>query len=498
MFQRPKITILLILISIFLGGYFSIISYVIPNPKNTNSTSLLSDEQKVWIKKYIFPYKLISLHEETIDDLRETIDDLRETTDGLRKTIDDLQKKLAHREKLLEIAKPIIRELRPFVSELRKKEDGGDITTTENIKKLSINKTLKKYELNSVFHAGINNLYPGSGYIDFYENNIIVLSSRGILAFKKNIEDTGENFQQIKNNINEFIGEDQFNKFRWFSLKDIFIFNNKVFVSYTEEIKEDCWNTSVIYGDMNYENIVFRKLFSPKECLLNVNDNIDKEFNAHQSGGRIISFDDNHILLSIGDYRSRNLAQDIKSVNGKIIKVNINNGNYEVISMGHRNPQGLYFDKENNFILETEHGPQGGDEVNLIEVNKINKDKIQNYGWPISSAGEHYGGKVERNETKYEKYPLYKSHSDHGFIEPLKSFVPSIGVSEIVKIGQNKYVVSSMRDKSLYFFELNKQKQITSLNRVEVFERVRDLSFKNNQLLLFMEDTASIGVLNLN
>ena len=55
-----------------------------------------------------------------------------------------------------------------------------------------------------------------------------------------------------------------------------------------------------------------------------------------------------------------------------------------------------------------------------------------------------------------------------------------------------------MKDKSLYFFELNKQKQIINLNRVEVFERVRDLSLKNNQLFLFMEDTASIGVLNLN
>ena len=95
------------------------------------------------------------------------------------------------------------------------------------------------------------------------------------------------------------------------------------------------------------------------------------------------------------------------------------------------------------------------------------------------------------------KYPLYKSHSEHGFIEPLKSFVPSIGISEIVKIDKDKYVVSSLKDKSLYFFELNKQKQIINLNRVEVFERVRDLRFKYNQLYLFMEDTASIGVINL-
>ena len=80
----------------------------------------------------------------------------------------------------------------------------------------------------------------------------------------------------------------------------------------------------------------------------------------------------------------------------------------------------------------------------------------------------------------------------------MKSFVPSIGISEIVKVGKNKYVVSSLKDKSLYFFELNEQKQIINLNRVEVFERVRDLKFNDNKLYLFLEDTASIGVISLN
>ena len=468
MLKKPKIKILIILISIIiLGGYF-FISSLIGNPKFSNFKSLLNVEQKELIKKYIFPYKVISQQQQTISQQQQTISQQQFTENLLLSNL-----------------------------ELSDKEKGHLISTFKKTEKLFDDKTIDKYKLSIGFYAGINNEFPGSGYIDFYKSNIIVLSSRGVLAFKKNIEDINENFQQIKNNINEFIGKDQFKKHKWFSLKDIFIFNNKIFISYTEEIKEDCWNTSVIYGGMNYENIVFRKLFSPKECI-HSNDNIDKEFNAHQSGGKIISFDDNHILLSVGDFRSRHLAQDIESVNGKIIKVNIDNGNYEIISMGHRNPQGLYFDKENNFLLETEHGPMGGDEVNLIEVNKINRDNIQNYGWAISSAGEHYGGKIEANKTRYEKYPLYKSHSEHGFIEPLKSFVPSIGISEIVKIGQNKYVVSSMKDKSLYFFELNKQKQIINLNRVEVFERVRDLSLKNNQLFLFMEDTASIGVLNLN
>jgi hypothetical protein len=454
MIKKLNIKILILLLSIIIISGYLLISSIIGNDRFKNLKSLLDREQRELIKKYIFPYKKISELEQRIN-----------------MTFTHL--------------------------ELVDKKNGIQIETYKKSTKLLNGKTLDRYKLLSNFYAGISKSFPGTGYIDFYEGNIVVISSRGVLAFKKNVEDNKENFQQIKNNINEFIGVNQFKKGNSFTLKDIHISNNKVFISYTEEIKVDCWNTSIIYGDINYENIVFKRLFSPKECVHTI-DNLDKEFQSQQSGGRIISFDKNHIILSIGDYRSRHLAQDIKSVNGKIIKININNSDYEIISMGHRNPQGLYFDKENNFIIETEHGPMGGDEINLIEVNQISEDKIQNYGWAISSAGEHYGGKKKKNKKKYEKYPLYNSHIEHGFIEPLYSFVPSIGISEIVKIGKNKYVVSSLKYKSLYFFELNEQKQIINLKRVEVLERVRDLRFNDNQLYLFMEDTASIGVININ
>ena len=170
--------------------------------------------------------------------------------------------------------------------------------------------------------------------------------------------------------------------------------------------------------------------------------------------------------------------------------INLRNQKYKIVSMGHRNPQGLYFDKEKNFIIETEHGPRGGDEINIIDLNK---NIISNYGWAISSYGKHYGGKSKKNKIKYEKYPLYKSHSKYGFIEPIKSFEPSIGISEITKIDKNSYVVSSLKDGSLYFFVLNENQEISKLKRIEVFERIRDIIFDDNNLYLFLEDTASIG-----
>ena len=166
--------------------------------------------------------------------------------------------------------------------------------------------------------------------------------------------------------------------------------------------------------------------------------------------------------------------------------------NYKVISMGHRNPQGLYYNKEDNFLIEAEHGPQGGDEINII---KLNQKEIPNYGWAISSYGEHYGGaNASYNQKTYEKYPLYKSHSDYGFIEPIKYFVPSIGISQIVGLDKkNHYVVASLKDSSLYFFELKDNKEIINMKRIEIGERIRDMIKYNNELYLFLEDTASFA-----
>ena len=144
--------------------------------------------------------------------------------------------------------------------------------------------------------------------------------------------------------------------------------------------------------------------------------------------------------------------------------------------------------------MSTEHGPKGGDEINLIKLD--NNEEVPNYGWPIASYGEHYGYN-EDNQKKYKKYPLLKSHKNNGFIEPLKYFTPSIAISEIVGIKKKNYIASSMKDKSLYFFNLNQDNKIEKFERVEIGERIRDLIVVENKLILFLEDTGSIGVIDL-
>lgn len=358
-------------------------------------------------------------------------------------------------------------------------------------------KIFNKFKNNNQLVRGINNFFPGSGYLELYQNNLFLISATGLLGYSNESNNETIIFNQIKNNINEFLSLKEINKNNWFSIKDLLIVNDYIYVSYTNEQKENCWNTSVIVAKLNFDNLKFSKFFEPESCVKSIG-NEDNEFNAHQSGGKLFNFDNENIIFTTGDYRLRKLAQDANSSFGKILKLNIKSSSYETLSLGHRNPQGLLYNAENDFIISTEHGPDGGDEINL---NLNTKEKIKNFGWPIASYGEHYGGKdSEKNKLKYKKYPLYKSHTKHKFTEPLKYFVPSIGISQIVEIDEKKYILSSLKDRSIYTFLLNNNNEIIEFERIVVGERIRDMVYdeKTKKVFLFMEDTASIGIIQIN
>ena len=100
---------------------------------------------------------------------------------------------------------------------------------------------------------------------------------------------------------------------------------------------------------------------------------------------------------------------------------------YEIVSKGHRNVQGIFYDSQNDLIWSAEHGPQGGDEINL---NQTIGGEIENYGWPIVSYGWPYHLDPEGDEPNPYKQP----HDAYGFIEPFMVFTPSIGISNIIKV----------------------------------------------------------------
>ena len=158
--------------------------------------------------------------------------------------------------------------------------------------------------------------------------------------------------------------------------------------------------------------------------------------------------------------------------------------------MGHRNPQGLFYLPKKKIIFNSEHGPKGGDEINM---NKV-PNKIQNFGWNISSYGIEYDGTD----------PYKKSHLNFGFVEPFKNFTPSIGISEIA-YSQNKQkeflYASSLRAGSIYVLEIDlKSEKILSEDRIFFKnQRIRDLKYdeENNLLFAIFELTPSIAVIKL-
>lgn len=114
------------------------------------------------------------------------------------------------------------------------------------------NKSLLKIysQQNNLISSGIKKTFPGSGFLDEYENNLYLLSSRGIISSAQIREGKNFKFIQIKNNLEEYLNESHFKKGNWFSFKDLLITNDKIYVSFTKEVKSNCWNTSVLEAEI--------------------------------------------------------------------------------------------------------------------------------------------------------------------------------------------------------------------------------------------------------
>ncbi len=333
-------------------------------------------------------------------------------------------------------------------------------------------------------------------HIDHFENYIIIFTGNGEIFFFKKEDLYKENLDilKIKNNFHQLITDlrfydDSMNFLNSdeISIKDIFIDEEILYLSYVKEVKKDCFNTSVLSAKINLNYLNFDTFFTYDECLSFKNV---EEFNAQQSGGRIINYQ-NKILLTIGDYRKRELAQNLESNFGKIVSIDKSSKQASIFSFGHRNPQGLYYDSKLDIILSTEHGPKGGDELNIIE-------EFNNYGWPISSYGEHYDG------TYKKEAPLHKSHKDYGFTEPIYYFPQSIGISEVIRANgifnpsKNFFFITSLKDKSIYIFEINTDANLTKLiDKININERVRDIIYlkTENIYVTLLENTPSIALI---
>ena len=204
--------------------------------------------------------------------------------------------------------------------------------------------------------------------------------------------------------------------------------NGWIYISYSsqdESGKESGGNTTLMRARIRNHELV------DKRVLFKATPNTTR---GQHFGGRIEFDNKGFLYLSVGDRGERNLAQSTNNYNGKIFRLHddgtIPNDNpfvdkkgalKAIYSYGHRNPQGLAFNTVTGEMWETEHGPRGGDEVNIIR-------KGNNYGWPVITYGINYDGSIITRDTVKA-----------GMEQPVIFWRPSIAPCGMAFITSDKY-----------------------------------------------------------
>lgn len=200
--------------------------------------------------------------------------------------------------------------------------------------------------------------------------------------------------------------------------------NNWIYISYSKPVKGGA-TTTIMRFKLNGNNI------TDKQELYEAKPYVDADYHF---GSRIIFDKDNYLFFSSGERGTMKKVWELDNDHGKIHRlkddgkvpddnpfVKTKGAHGSIWSYGHRNPQGLIYDKENNRIWGIEHGPRGGDELNLIQ-------KGNNYGWPLTCYGINYDGTIL---TDKKEMP--------GVTNPTHYWVPSIGPCGSMIVTSNKY-----------------------------------------------------------
>lgn len=203
--------------------------------------------------------------------------------------------------------------------------------------------------------------------------------------------------------------------------------NGWIYFTYSSpEGEEKGAHTAVMRAKLEENELV------EKEVLYKATPNTTK---GHHFGSRIAFDKEGYMYFSIGERGERDVnPQNIERDGGKIYRLfddgripednpfwNDNSAKKAIYSYGHRNPQGLAMHPETGEIWEHEHGPRGGDELNIIKPGV-------NYGWPVITYGINYSGTKITDETARE-----------GMEQPIHYWIPSIAPCGMTFVTSNKY-----------------------------------------------------------
>jgi glucose/arabinose dehydrogenase len=218
----------------------------------------------------------------------------------------------------------------------------------------------------------------------------------------------------------------------------------------------------------------------------------------HHFGSRLVFTNDGYLYITLGDRGSRrDDAQTLDTHHGKVVRLypdgripasNPYVGNDdaldEIWSYGHRNIQGAALHPVTQQLWTHEHGPQGGDEINIAEAGK-------NYGWPVITYGEEYGGGV-----------IGKTHKD-GMEQPLHQWTPSIAPSgmafysgDLFAEWQGNLLVGALRYQLVARLVLDGD-TVTHEERIDIGMRIRDLRQGPDGAVYLLTDEPNGKVLKL-
>lgn len=167
--------------------------------------------------------------------------------------------------------------------------------------------------------------------------------------------------------------------------------SRRVWLSYAEADREGKAGTAVGYGRLSDD---LRHL----EGFQTVFRQMPKLSTGNHFGGRMVFDGKGYLFIGLGENNQRSTAQDLDKLQGKVVRltdqgkipadnpfVSQTGARPEIWSYGIRNPQGMAMNPWSNTLWLNEHGPRGGDEINIPEKGK-------NYGWPIATWGVNYSG----------------------------------------------------------------------------------------------------------
>ena len=216
--------------------------------------------------------------------------------------------------------------------------------------------------------------------------------------------------------------------------------------------------------------------------------------------GSRIAFDDTHLYFSIGDRGNRPNGQNLETHAGSILRLNIDGSvpkdnpfidvegaRNEIWSYGHRNPQGLVWDGVKQRLWSIEHGPRGGDELNLIK-------KGANYGWPIISYGKEYASFRSIGEGTDKE----------GMEQPKKFYIPSIAPGSLMQYTgeafpewQGDLFAGALKLRHINRIELDQEGNEIAEERLmeDLNERIRALLQSPEGWIYFSTDSGKIYVI---